>query len=410
MDLDQKELLMRLTEYSMQARWIISITAGWAQVYSIKYCKKLGFNVLSVDQNPKAQGFRFSDEYLISKIDDTQKIINYINSKKIIPSGIIGFVSDAAVIPVGKLRKYYNIYSQSIDMLKLQIDKEKQLNQLIKNKIKVPKSFFLGSIGDSENFIKRLKFPLITKPIIGSGSKGVNKIHSFNELAKIEDSFSYSKKGKIILQEFIEGDEFSIETFCYDKKIKFLATSKREVNESMSATDIFTFEIEKNLNRKIIDEIKKIYEIFKYPDGPGHFEIIIDKEHKPYVIDIHFRGGGFDIYNFLIKEVSGFDIVYNTIMQCTNEELNLKCNKKRNSVLIKFINGFSGILKKIEGIDEINKIDGVSATTFFKVGEKINNSNSDGDRVVMLKSSSVKIETCKKLINDAIKKLNIEIE
>ena len=50
---------------------------------------------------------------------------------------------------------------------------------------------------------------------------------------------------KIILQEFIDGDELSIEKhFCHKKEVKFLATSKRKINESMSATDIFVYNID----------------------------------------------------------------------------------------------------------------------------------------------------------------------
>ena len=92
----------------MKPKWIISITAGWAQATSIKRCKEMGFRVLSVDENPNAVGFEFSDDWIVSKIDDIDNIINYINSKKITPTGIIGFVSDAAIIPVEMLRKYFS--------------------------------------------------------------------------------------------------------------------------------------------------------------------------------------------------------------------------------------------------------------------------------------------------------------
>ena len=72
----------------------------------------------------------------------------------------------------------------------------------------------------------------------------------------------------------------------------------------MSATDIFTYEVDIDIFSKISKEINKIYRIFEYPDGPGHFELILDKNSNIHIIDVHFRGGGFDIYNYLVKEVS----------------------------------------------------------------------------------------------------------
>ncbi len=392
----------------MNSNWIISITAGWAQVHSIKFCKKLGFNVLSVDQNPKAKGFAFSDEYLVAKIDDIHKITNFIKNKNITPIGIVGFVSDAAIVPVGMLRNHYKMPSQTIDMLISQIDKEKQL-ALLKDTANIPQSFVISNLKEAKSTLNSLKYPLIAKPTVGSGSRGVNKIDSANDLEKIEDSLANSRNGKIVLQEFIEGDEYSIETFCYEKKIKFLATSKREVNDSMSATEIFTYEIDKTSFNKMTTEIEKVYEVFNYPNGPGHFELIRDQNGYNYIIDIHFRGGGFDIFNYLVKEVSGFDIVYNTIMQCLNKELNLNHSNTKNNVFIKFLNGHKGVLKKIDGINKVNKIKGIRTKTFFKVGEKIYDSKSDGDRIVMLTCSSKNINTCKKLLNEAVKKINIEI-
>ena len=394
----------------MKSKWIISITAGWAQTHSIKRCKEMGFNVLSVDENPNAVGFKFSDEYLVSKIDDLDKIINYVDTKKITPSGIIGFVSDAAIIPVGMLREYFQLPSQNLDLLQTQIDKERLIDLLKNNEIKIPDSFVITDFEDSKNLFKNIDTPFISKPTFGSGSRGVNKIETKNELKKIKDSFLYSKNNRIIIQEFIKGEELSIETFCHKKEVEFLAISKREINDALSATDIFTYEVDKYISLIISKEIEKIYKIFEYPDGPGHFELILDKNSNIKIIDVHFRGGGFDIYNYLVKEVSGFDIVRNTIMQCLNHKINLNYDKEKNSVYIKFLSGHKGVLKKIDGIEGVKKMGKVKMKTFYEIGEKIHHNNSDSERIVMLTCIDENIDSCKKLINEAVKKINIKIQ
>ena len=150
--------------------------------------------------------------------------------------------------------------------------------------------------------------------------------------------------------------------------------------------------------------------MFEYPNGPGHFELILDKQSNVHIIDIHFRGGGFDIYNYLVKEVSGFDIVYNTIMQCVNHEINLNYVKEKNSAYIKFLSSENGILKRIDGIEDVRKMNKVKVKAFYGIGEKINNNKSDSDRVVMLICVDKNVESCKKLINEAVEMINIVIQ
>ena len=97
-------------------------------------------------------------------------------------------------------------------------------------------------------------------------------------------------------------------------------------------------------------------------------------------------------------------------MQCVNHEINLNYVKEKNSAYIKFLSSENGILKRIDGIEDVRKMNKVKVKAFYGIGEKINNNKSDSDRVVMLICVDKNVESCKKLINEAVEMINIVIQ
>ena len=169
-----------------------------------------------------------------------------------------------------------------------------------------------------------------------------------------------------------------------------------------------------------------------------HFEIIINKFNHPIVIDIAFRGGGFEIFNYLVKKVSGYDIIKNTIKQFIFEPVEHleKFTRAHNFVLIHFLLSNEGRLEKIYGFKEANKIRGVTAYNFFPqeslncaISKKpeediipyirtifplknsllLGQNKSDSDRLGMIICAGKNINDCIRLKNIALKKIFIKI-
>lgn len=60
----------------------------------------------------------------------------------------------------------------------------------------------------------------MVKPVDSSASRGVQRVDS---LAQLKDAFdlalSYSRKGQVLIEDFIDGREFSVETFTQKEEL-----------------------------------------------------------------------------------------------------------------------------------------------------------------------------------------------
>ena len=129
--------------------WIIIITAGNQQLKSIFECKNLGLKIFSVDENPYAIGFKFSDLHYVQDISHTENIIKEINRKGIIPIGVASFVSDVGILPAAKIRSYYNLDGLDEEKAEIHTNKKKQKYLCEKYNIAIPPYV---AINDLENF------------------------------------------------------------------------------------------------------------------------------------------------------------------------------------------------------------------------------------------------------------------
>lgn len=95
----------------------------------------------------------------------------------------------------------------SLRSSKLFIDKLRTLNLLASNGIPVPKSFLITEEYQLEAIIKNnFEFPVIIKPIKGSGGKGIHLCHTFLELVNVFQvigSMGFVARNHIIVQEYI---------------------------------------------------------------------------------------------------------------------------------------------------------------------------------------------------------------
>ena len=69
---------------------------------------------------------------------------------------------------------------------------------LIRNAGLLYPEYYYGTLEAIKNHIKKIQFPLIQKPIIGSGSRGVKKVNKIEDIELEGDDFIY-------LERFIEG-------------------------------------------------------------------------------------------------------------------------------------------------------------------------------------------------------------
>ena len=154
-------------------------------------------------------------------------------------------------------------------------------------------------------------YPVIVKPRDNSGSRGVKLCRTKEELEQsMAEALEYSKLDSVLVEEFIEGPEYSIEGLHYDGKSEVIQFTEKKTTE-------FPYNVElghrqpANLTdaqkQAIRDIIGKIAACMKFENCPSHTELKIN-ERGIFVIETSPRLGGDYITSTLVPLSTGINM------------------------------------------------------------------------------------------------------
>ena len=237
-------------------------------------------------------------------------------------------------------------------------------------------------IGDGKKKNIGLQFPVIVKPTDRSGSRGVTKVYEKDDLEKaIEKAIYYSFEKKAIVEEYIDGDEFSCECISYHGKHYFLTITKKYTTGEPNFIE--TAHVEPaNLNNEMEEKVKetvfKALDALKIENGASHSEFRINKKNEVRIIEIGARMGGDCIGSDLVAISTGYDYVKMVLDVALGNKPDFTKYREPKIAMIKFIFEQKDIdnLEKIKrenpecihfisNIDEINSREIVDSSTRF---------------------------------------------
>ena len=318
---------------------LLIIGAGEMQVPIIKKAKQLGHYCIVSDINPEAPGFNFADKSVISSTFDKEKTLECAIANKI--DGVLT-TSDYPVRTVAYICEKLNLKGISTYSAKICTDKYKQRQAMLGYNFYNPKHFLISTDDDLTQIINNLEYPLIVKPIDSSASRGVTKVANKEELLNaINYAKQYSLHQKVIIEEFIDGLEYSVECITQDRNIHIIAITQKDTKGAnnkyfVENKHIVPANISYNLENKIHKYVKQIIKIFKIDNSAIHAEIKISSKGI-VLIELGARLGGDFITSDLIPLATGIDMLENAIRIALNEQVNITQTKSLYAG-IKFVN------------------------------------------------------------------------
>lgn len=229
--------------------------------------------------------------------------------KEIGIDGICSIASDLAVLTVDYVAEKMGLNANSIECSEIATNKYMMRNAFRMRGDPIPK--FIEVTEHDDYDISDFSFPLIVKPTDRSGSRGITKVLSQEELSgAIKAACKESFEHKAMIEEFAEGDEYSIECISYHGEHTLLAITKKFTigaphfietghNEPTELSDILKDKI-----RKIVYHALGSLEI---TEGASHSEIKIDSKENIKIIEIGSRMGGDCIGSDLVRISTGYD-------------------------------------------------------------------------------------------------------
>ena len=216
---------------------IVIIGGGILQVPLIKASCKRRFRTIVIDGNREAPGRNLTPDFIqadISAADITlASLQRYLREK---PDGVLTVGTDFTYT-VALINEYYELKGVSIPTAQKATDKVLMRQAFKEAGVAQPNFTFFETkdlsniINHKEKSVLKLKWPLVVKPADSMGSRGGRQISHHSELKEaIKFAATYSKKNKIIIEEYIDGDEFSIDALINNGKIHIHGLADRIIS------------------------------------------------------------------------------------------------------------------------------------------------------------------------------------
>lgn len=381
-------------------KWMIAMTAGTWQLDGIKKAKALGFKVLGIDASEAAPGLTICDEFLVVDIFDKELLLDSIKKVNITPIGVVSYCSESGMMPAAWIREEFNLTGPDSKSTAKLLYKHEQRKIWQDRGVEELKWILTSSLDEAVSALSVIGLPLIVKPVDSSGSRGVSKVIIKEEF---ENAFNRakqsSKSGMVLLEEFIEGVEYTVEAFTANSVTKILAVTEKAKVEGSRGTVALELaypsvapEVIERIKNKVLDAVKAL----DYQAGPSHTEVILTKTGRIGIVEMAGRGGGFGVFSMLVPLASGVDIGELLIRQVMGEDIDLDKSKvEQNIFSLKFFPSTkNGTISGISGFEEMNKISGVAAGSYVSIGQEVYSDFLDGNRLGYM---LVKAETLNKV-------------
>lgn len=305
----QKRFCRKRNRPKMKDRLVI-IGANDFQNQLICKAKDMGYETHVFAWQCGDVGEYTADHFYPISIVEKEQILE--KCREIHPVGVVSIASDLANITVNYLSEHLGLIGNGIDSTELATNKHKMRRVFEAAGLPSPKSALVTCAED----VRKLDFqyPLIIKPTDRSGSRGIYKIESPDQLPDaIDRARSQSFEQGVLVEEFAEGNEYSVEYVSWEGEHHFLAITKKYTTGAPMFVETAHIQPAYDLSAEMEAEIKllvpKILDALQVRFGASHTEIKIDRNGRIKIIEAGARMGGDCIGSDLVFLSTGCDYV-----------------------------------------------------------------------------------------------------
>ena len=216
-----------------QKKAVVFVGGSQDHLPFISAAQHLGFYTVVFDQDSTCKGglvadyfYRISTHNLAGMISLTQKL-----SLEFSICGVMTYSSaNQAIVNTASLAKLNGLPYCNIKSIELTNDKELTRKRLVEHKIPTTHGKMLGSIDEAVRYFKdNINSMLVIKPASGGqGSRGINLIKTESDIYRFyEEASACSSDSKVILERYVDGQEYSIDGIVVGDQPHIFSISKK---------------------------------------------------------------------------------------------------------------------------------------------------------------------------------------
>ena len=302
-------------------------------------------------------------------------------AKKYGISSIVTAATDKPLVMMSRVAEELHLPFFSVETAQWSTDKYQMKQRFLEGGVPCARGRLIANAEDADD----LCYPLIVKPRDNSGSRGVKLCRSKDELKEsLQEALEYSHLDTVLVEEYIEGQEYSIEGLHYDGKSEVIQFTEKTTTE-------FPYNVElahkqpANLSEKqkngIRELILKIAQCMHFENCASHTELKINNRGV-YIIETSPRLGGDYITSTLVPLSTGINMEDQLLNISLGEKVDTQTGRVEKASGVCFFCLPEGIVKHIDPqINEVASWPGVYGFELkLKEGDEVHQITSSLDR------------------------------
>lgn len=342
---------------------LLVLAAGPLQVPAITVAKRMGLRVVAADGDAKAPGLALADTAHVFNILDADACLELARKEKV--DGVVHICCEVSMYPMGRINEELGLHG---------IDSATAIRVTNKNKMREaleiagapsPRSIGAATVAEALSAAERIGMPLIVKPSRNSGSRGVARLEAGSSEEQLAAAFGraveQSRDDSAVIEEYVEGPEFSVEVLTWRGRPHVLTVTDKETTEAPHFVETGHSEpsrqpadIRSAIEEAAIEGIRAL----GIDWASSHAEIKLSP-HGPVIIEIAARLGGDFIATELVRRSTGIDMVEGAIDLALGREPNLQPSREPRGAAIRYLAPAPGKVVSITGLDEAKRVPGV---------------------------------------------------
>ncbi len=359
------------------------LAGGFPQIALIEELKRRNIYTILADyyENPVAR--KYADKFYQVSTLDLEGITDVARNEKV--DFLITVCTDQAINTVAKVSETLGLPCYIDHKTALNVT-NKQYMKKVFNEFGVPtaKHVIMGELDEKQ--LTSMTYPLIVKPVDCNSSRGVKKVENIQELKlAFEKAVEYSRTNTAIVEEFIEGEELSVDVYVEEGVAHVLSVSSLDKIANNDKFVIFRGRYSADVVEKVYDLVQgiaqQIADAFGLKNSPMLIQMITDGK-RAFVLEFSARTGG-GVKFRLIKKASGFDVVSAVVdLTLGNKPHVEKVIPENRYIINEFIYCNPGVFDRLDGFDELVADDTISEYSLYKwQGAEFDTIENSGDRV-----------------------------
>ena len=169
----------------------------------------------------------FHDVVCVDDAQDTRQLLEAARTLQLKHGPLSRIVTTYEVLlePVAEAAAVLGLRGMSVETVRRTLDKSLLKSTLEQASIGTPRSSLIRSESDAHQFVSAVNYPIVLKPLNGSGALATWVIANAEQLELALELAQPSSARPMLVEEFLRGEEFSIDTITINNEPKICSIS-----------------------------------------------------------------------------------------------------------------------------------------------------------------------------------------